>query len=136
MHLFAKYDAPVSRDGHLYDSGVELSPEGLFGREDYKEHACRGTYTLHSLYLLLWANFGCFCISLLTQPNSYNLIAGKVISKGLPLAQYCVSQLRTLWKHIRDNLKLSEEQRVFFVAACLDKFLQVAAVLDVIQAPF
>ena len=125
IYILVKYNAPVGCDGRLYDRGVKLSPEGLFGREDYKEHASRGTYTLHSLYLLLWANFGSFCISLLTQPNSYNLISGKVISKRLSLAHYCMSQLKSCWKYIRNNLRLTDEQRVFFVAGCLEKFLQV-----------
>lgn len=51
----------------LYDCGVELTADGHYGRPDYIAHATRGTYTLHSLYFLLWANFGAFCISLLTQ---------------------------------------------------------------------
>lgn len=62
-----QYDSKIKPDGLLYDCGVELSPEGQFGRQDYLKHASRGTYSLHSLYLLLWANFGAFCIALLTQ---------------------------------------------------------------------
>ena len=124
-----QYDAIVGPGGKLYDCGVELSPEGLFGRQNYKAHACRGTYTLHSLYLLLWANFGCFCMSLLTQPKSSKHIHGNIISKKLPLRHYCMSQLQTLWMHMRDNLGISEEQRAFFVTKALNQFLQVCVVV-------
>ena len=114
-------------DGLLYDCGVELSPEGQFGRQDYKKHACRGTYTLHSLYLLLWANFGCFCVTLLTQPDSDQRIHGKIISEWLSLRHYCVSQLKTLWLHLRNNLGLTDEQRAFFVMRAMDRLWQVGS---------
>lgn len=123
--LSLQYNTTVHRDGLLYDCGVELSPEGQFGRQDYRKHACRGTYTLHSLYLLLWANFGSFCMALLTQPDSDQRIHGCIISEWLSLRHYCVSQLRTLWMHIRNNLGLSEEQRSFFVMRAMTKLYQV-----------
>ena len=89
------------------------------------KHACRGTYTLHSLYLLLWANFGTFCMALLTQPDAEEKIHGHIISINLSLRNYCVSQLKMLWKHIRDNLGLSEEQRSFFVMDAMTKIYEV-----------
>ena len=67
VNLPLQYNSKIHPDGLLYDCGVELSPDGQFGRQDYVKHATRGTYSLHSLYLLLWANFGTFCIALLTQ---------------------------------------------------------------------
>jgi len=121
-----QYDATISPNGLLYDCGVELSPEGQFGRQDYKKHACRGTYTLHSLYLLLWANFGSFCMALLTQPDSDQHIHGHIISKQLSLRHYCLSQLKTVWMHIRNNLALTEEQRSFFIMRAMDNLHQVS----------
>ncbi len=115
----------IKRDGLQYDCGVELSPEGQFGRQDYKQHACRGTYTLHSLYLLLWANFGAFCMALLTQPDSDERIHGVVISEWLSVRHYCLSQLKTVWLHMRNNMGLSEEQRAFFVTQALSRLRQV-----------
>ena len=53
-----QYNAKIDPDNLLYDCGVKLSSEGLFGCQDYVKHATRATYTLYSLYLLLWANFG------------------------------------------------------------------------------
>ncbi len=124
-NIILQYDAKVHRDGLLYDCGVELSPEGQFGRQDYKKHACRGVYTLHSLYLLLWANFGAFCLALLTQPDSDERIHGNVISEWLSVRHYCVSQLKTVWLHIGNNLGLSEEQRSFLIMRAMERFHKV-----------
>lgn len=124
--IHTQYDAKISpTDGQLYDSGVMLTPDGRVGRHDYMAHACRGTYTLHSLYLLLWANFGSFCIALLTQPEAESYIHGNLISKQLPIRHFCVSQLQAMWVHIRNNLNLSEEERSFFVTSSMWKFYQV-----------
>ena len=95
------------------------------------KHASRGTYTLHSLYLLLWANFGAFCMALLTQPDSDDKIHGKLISDWISVRHYCVSQLRTLWMHMRNNLNLSEEERTFFVMRAMKKFYEVQYYLHV-----
>ena len=114
----------------MYDCGVKLSPKGLFGRQDYEKHACRGTYTLHSLYLLLWANFGCFCMSLLTQPGSDKRIHGHIISEKQPsLRQYCVTQLREVWRLMQNNLGLSKEQTSFFIMRAMDKLRNVSTIV-------
>ena len=109
----------------LYDYGVELTPDGQLGREDYMTHACRGTYTLHSLYLLLWANFGAFCMALLTQPGIKQKIHGHLISESLPVRHYCVTHLRSLWSHLQNNLSLSDEERSFFVMKGMSKLYKV-----------
>ncbi len=121
-----QHDATVHRGGLMYDDGVELTPDGHFGRQAYKKHASRGTYTLHSLYLLLWANFGSFCMALLTQPNSDQRIRGRIISERVSLRHFCVSQLKDLWKHIQNNLGLSDEQRSFFIMRAMTKLLRVS----------
>ena len=104
---------------------MELTAEGEIGRQDYNKHAGRGTYTLHSLYLLLWSNFGAFCMALLTQPDADAKIHGPIISDWQSIRHYCVSQLRTVWQHMRNNLGLSEEERTFFVTRCLKNFHKV-----------
>ena len=120
-----QYDAKINQDGLLYNCGVELSSDGLFGCQDYMKHATRGTYTLHSLYLLLWANFGAFCMALLTQPKAEAAIHGHIISEWLSVRHYCVSQLRTMWMHLRNNLNLSDEERSFFVMRCTKRLYEV-----------
>ncbi len=90
-----------------------------------RSYVNRGTLTLHSLYLLLWANFGSFCIALLTQPDAYENIRGHVISSWQPLRRYCLSQLRTVWMHICNNMDLSLEQRSFFIMEAMAKVQQV-----------
>ena len=117
----------MGHDGKLYNDGVELSPEGLYGRQGYKEHAYshEGSSTLHSWYLLLWCNFGCFCMSLLTLPDSEQHIHGAIISKSVQLRDYCMKHLRALWMHIRNNLGFVEELRVLFIRTALDGFFKV-----------
>ena len=104
---------------------MELTADGQYGRPDYIKHATRGTYTLHSLYLLLWANFGAFSMALLTQPMSQKKIHGPIISEWQAVRHYCLSQLRTVWLHMRNNLSLSEEERAFFITQCLMNLYEV-----------
>ena len=60
----------------MYDCGFELSEDGQYGRMDYTPHATRGTLSLYSWYLMLWTNFGSFCVGLLTQPKTYEKLHG------------------------------------------------------------
>ena len=62
----------------MYDCGCELNQDGQYGRKDYMPHATRGTLSLHSWYLMLWTNFGAFCVGLLTQPYAMKQIKGTV----------------------------------------------------------
>ena len=119
------YNMKVKREGPLYDCGVELTPDGQFGWQDYLNHANRGTFTLHSLYLLLWANFASFCIALLTQPDAQKNIHGPIISNWLSVRHYCVSRLRNIWMHIRNNLAISDEERFFLTMRCMERFYEV-----------
>ena len=63
----------VKNEGLMYDCGCELNEDGDYGRSDYD---IRGTLSLHSWYLLLWCNFGAFCIGLLIQPKTLEQIKG------------------------------------------------------------
>ena len=120
------YSSKINKDGLLYDCGVELTPDGQFGRQDYHKHASRGTYTLHSLYLLLWANFGAFCMALLVLPDADRTIHGPLISEWLSVRHYCISQLRTVWMHIRNNLGISDEERSFLIMRCMKTLYEVS----------
>ncbi len=133
--LSLQYNSKISPEGLLYDCGVELTAQGEFGRSDYTKHATRGTYTLHSLYLLLLTNFGAFTMSLLTLPDADARIHGPLISdrQSRSVRHYCVSQLRTMWQHLRNNLGLSEEERTFFVNQCLKTFHEVVNQYDFVE---
>ena len=120
-----QFDSKIGPEGLLYDCGVELTAEGQYGQPDYHRHATRGTYSLHSLYLLLWANFGAFCFSLLTHPNSQSEIHGTIISKSQNIRHYCVSQVKRMWMYLKNNLSLSDEERSFFVTRCLMNIYEV-----------
>ena len=120
-----QYNFTIGHGGYRYDCGVELSADGEYGRQEYVKHAERGTYTLHSLYLLLWANFGTLCMALLTQPKAQAAIHGPIISDWLSVRHYCVSQLRTIWMHMRNNLGVSDEERSFLVMNCTKKLYEV-----------
>jgi hypothetical protein len=115
------YDMTMGR-GYHYDCGVELTSDGQFGRPVYEKHATRGTYDLHSLYHLLWLNFGSFCMALLTQPDAQENISGQLISGWQPVRHYCVAQLRTIWAHMIMNIKLSQEELSFLFMDSMKKF--------------
>lgn len=111
--------------GYAYDCGVELTADGAYGRADYKKRASQGTFTLKSLYLMLWANFGCFCMGLLTQPDFQRHILGPIMSDWQSLRNYCISQVRTMWMFMQNKLDLTEEERCFFIMNTMAKFHEV-----------
>ena len=110
----------------FYDSGVELTSDGLYGRHDYLKHATRGTLSLHSLYFMLWTNFSCFSLALLTQPNAEADLKGKILSSSESTRQYCVSQVKKLWGLLRNGLGISSEERLLLVKGCLNNLLEVS----------
>ena len=73
MILTMQYPKVVKRGTLMYDCGCKLNEDGNFGRSDYSS---RHSLSLHSWYLLLWCNFGAFCISLLTQPTALEQLKG------------------------------------------------------------
>ena len=123
-HDSLQYEGKIT-EGRLYDCGVELSSDGTYGRPDYLPHATRGTLSLHSLYFLLWANFGSFCMALLTQPDAQQRISGPVISEWQTIRHYCVMQLRSVWLHMGNKLKISPEEQSFLTLRCMHNLLEV-----------
>jgi len=116
----------VGPSTQFYDTGVELTPDGLYGHHDYLKHATRGTLSLHSLYLLLWSNFASFSMSLLTQANSERNISGKLLSKTEPAREFCVAQMKKLWVFLGTGLGLSEEEKLMLVNSSLNNLLEVS----------
>ena len=64
-------------------------------------------------------------MSLLTLSDTEAKVHGNLISKKKSIRHFCVSQLKALWQHMRNNLALSEEERTFFVNQCLYTFHEV-----------
>lgn len=124
IHLL-QYDSVVGPSTQFYDSGVELTPDGLYGRHDYLKHATRGTLSLHSLFLLLWSNFACFSLSLLTQPEAEKNIAGKILSNSEPAREFSMAQMKKLWMLLGTGLGVSEEEKLLLVNTCLSNLLEV-----------
>ena len=123
--IHTQYDSVVGPNGQFYDTGVELTAEGLYGRHDYLKHVTRGTLSLHSLYLILWSNFASFSLALLTQPKAEANLAGKILSNSEPAREYCVAQMKKLWVLLRNGLGVSDEERLLLVKSCLNNLLEV-----------
>ena len=68
-----QYPRMVEKGGLSYDCGCILNECGYYGRPDYR---LRDTFSLDSWYLLLWTNFGAFCVALLTQQTALEEIRG------------------------------------------------------------
>lgn len=111
------------KEGRLYDCGVVLNEEGEYGRPEYLTRAEKGLMNLHSLYFLLWCNFGTFCMSLLTQKDT--VIKGTVISDYQAIRHYCKAQLSLMWIHMSTNIGLTDEQLSLFVLCSAKKMMKV-----------
>ena len=105
-------------------------PDGTFGRSTYssRRRTSELANSLHSLYVALWANFACFCIGLLTQPEAESGIKGRIISGVLPVRHYCLSQLNKQWLHMQSYMQMSSlEELSFFIMKMSQQLLQVYA---------
>ena len=126
LHVtIVQFDAPVSREkGTFYNYGVQLKSGGIYAKHSYHKHATRGTLSLHSLYLLLWMNFSAFCVGLITQQNTEEQLR-MLLSDDLPVRSYCISQVRSLWSYMRNNLLALDEELAFLIQRCSNSLLQV-----------
>ena len=125
LHILLQYDTPVGPNTKFYDAGVELSSDGFFGRHDYVKHATRGTLNIQSLYLVLWSNFSGFSVALLTQDDTEQKLAGKIISEEEHVRPYCVNQMFKMWNLLKEGLNISEEERLLLVRGCLSNLFEV-----------
>lgn len=116
-------------NAQFFDSGVELTPEGLYGRHEYHKHMTRGTLSLPSLYLVLWSQFAGFSMALLTQPGAEKNMAGKLLSPGESVREYCAAQLKKMWGLLRTGLGVSDEERLMLVKGCLNNLLEVSLIM-------
>ena len=65
-------------------------------------------------------------MALLTQPDAEQRISGKIIAEMNPIRHYCVSQLRSVWLHMAQNMKITSEERLYFITRCMYSLIQVS----------
>ena len=114
LSMPTKYDHKVT-SAHKYDCGVELSQEGLHGRPDYKARADQNHLSFPSWYLILWANFGAFCVGLITQPDGHEKIGTVLSQHHSDIRHMCVAQVKNFWLHVSLALDCTTEEISFFV---------------------
>ncbi len=132
LFVHSQYGCEVSKD-MSYDCGVELSPDGQYGRPDYLERADHGPLSLHSFYLVLWANLSSLCMSLITAPQGLTDSVCIISPENQNQSGFCLQQLRDVWRLMRENMKLSLEEQSFFVMRCMHKLLDVSWSYKVLQ---
>ena len=127
--IIVQFDAPISREkGTFYNYGVQLKSGGIYAKHSYHMRATQGTLSLHSLYLLLWMNFSAFCVGLITHQYTEEQLR-MLLSDDLPVRSYCISQVRSLWSYMRNNLLALDEELAFLIQRCSNSLLQVLTFL-------
>jgi len=89
-------------------------------------HSTRRSLSLNSHCMMLWINVASFCVSLLTREGER--LRG-IFSDTVSVEEYCVSQLRLLWKLMRSNMQLTDEELSYLVMMCMRRKLQVCILL-------
>ena len=113
-------DGPVSVDeGRPYQKGVQITTDEL---SRLLQHSIGSGLSLNSRCMLLWINVASFCVSLLTR--DHERLSG-ILSSTEPIEEYCVYQIRHLWKFMRNNMQLTDEELSFLVMMCMRRYLQV-----------
>ena len=91
----------------------------------FLQHSTRRGLSLNSRCMLLWINIASFCVSLLTRDRE--TLSG-ILSNTVPMEEYCVSQLRHIWKFMRNNMQLTDEELSYLVMMCMRRNLQVCGI--------
>jgi len=106
-------------EGRPYESGVQLTSDGMRG---LLLHSTWRNLSVNSHCMLLWINVASFCVSLLTREGER--LRG-IYSRTVQLEEYCVFQLRHIWKLMRSNMQLTDEELSYLVMMCMRRKLQV-----------
>ena len=91
----------------------------------FLQHSTRRGLNLNSRCMLLWINIASFCVSLLIRDRE--TLSG-ILSNTVPMEEYCVSQLRHIWKFMRTNMQLTDEELSYLVMMCMRRNLQVCGI--------
>ena len=113
-------DGPISvNESRPYQEGVQITTDEL---SRLLQHSIGSGLSLNSRCMLLWINVAAFCVSLLTR--SRERLSG-ILSSTASMEEYCVYQLRHLWKLMRNNMQLTDEELSYLVMMCARRNLQV-----------
>lgn len=116
---------PVNaEEGKPYEAEKQLSKDRL---SYLLQPTTRKYLNLNSCCMLLWINVAAFCLSLLTQEGE--TLSG-ILSSGVPVERYCVSQLHHLWMFMRNNMQLIDEELSYLVMMCMRRYFQVCGKRD------
>ena len=118
--MCAQIDGPVSvEEGRPYQKGAQITNDDL---NNLLQHSIKRDLSLNSRCMLLWINVASFCVSLLTRDRER--LSG-ILASTEPMEKYCVSQLRHIWKFMRNNMQLTDEELSYLVMICMRAYLQV-----------
>ena len=53
---------------------------------------------------------------------------GRVLSDWMSIRHYCITQLRTVWLHMRTNMSIGNEERSFFIMSSMYRLFMVSSV--------
>ena len=126
VHVQLQCGALDVAQGTTYESGIYYTRDGVCSRKEIL-HSGKNTLSLNSQCLLLWSNLGALCVGMLTQSQSHQKIIGKIFACETPteLENYCVTHLRCLWKHMRKNMQLTDEELSYLIKILAETMLKV-----------
>ena len=120
VYMCVQIDGPVSvEEGRPYQEGAQITNDDL---SHLLQHSIKRDFSLNSRCMLLWINVASFCVSLLTRDRER--LSG-ILASTEPMEKYCVSQLRHIWKFMRNNMQLTDEELSYLVMMCMRAYLQV-----------
>ena len=97
------------------------------------QHSIGSGLSLNSRCMLLWINAASFCVSLLTRDRERLSGILSNSSSRAQIEEHCVSQLRHLWKFMRNNMQLTDEELSYLVMMCMRTNLQVCVHIGYIK---
>ena len=53
-------------------------------------------------------------------------LTGHILSDWMSIRHYCMTQLRTVWFHMRTNMSLGDEERSFFIMNSMHRLFMVS----------
>lgn len=55
---------------------------------------------------------------------------GHILSDWMSIRDYCMTQLRTIWFHMRTNMSFGDEERSFFIMSSMYELFMVSILND------